>query len=1511
MLDRDSSGAFVSDDELARALGRAAAMSGVALVVELFEPGTASWRRVSSTGADDLLAIELPPPAEGRREIVHVQDGIARTVEERCRIARLTGGRLIAERSLLELARDTARRPEGDSQLEVLVKQLGLHVYEAVLVPDGRAEPVVWVDGLIASLGFPAGAGPRTEEEWQEYVHPDDRVRYRSWFSAASLARGNALEIDYRVADAAGAWRSLHERVVPVEVRSDGSVHIRSLITDVTDRRDLERRIERIMQSLGATVFEGISYPDGYLETVRAGFLFEAFGFDGSIESYDEAWTAHIHPDDRARYDLELGHAMMTPGRTVECEYRIFDSDGRERVVQERIFVREKLADGGVCVEGLISDVTEQRATERRLQALSRSLNVHLFEGVQYPARYEQRLASVGALELLGLDEWPDDYVEEWRARIHPDDLEGFLHAVGWESCRRGRPIVAEHRFRDGSGEERVLRHQIIPREELPDGGIRIEGIVLDVTEQRAAERRLQITLDSLDAALFHGVIDPSGAYHSITELGSQNRSWFGPSEEDVSEDDVWRAHIHPDDLAAYEAVDGPMLLASGDTVTHEFRVVDDAGRTRYILEQITPGRMLEDGSVMVEGITLDVTKQREAVAQAQAVERRFEDVMHSIGLDLYAGVLRPDGSFVEQVAPANALAALGIADLAGDTEALWRAQLHPEDRDRYRAGLSYVRVREMRACSIEYRMLDCDGNVRRFAEHIFARAELPDGSLRVEGFVIDVTTQLEAEQKLFEVVEALGISIYAGTIDADDVYRETSSSGVPDAVLLGGDPPEGMTVDEYWKDRIHPEDREIYARAYSYAELTESAATTAEFRVIGFDGLERTLFGRNFRRRSLPGGSCAVEGVIVDVTARASAARSANAAQQRLAEVVGSLDLWVYDGTSRADRGFIPRSSSPELYDMFGTSSAAPQPLTVMRERVHPEDRERYLATFTHAAYLRLEPIVCEFRLVQADGKERILLEQAFPREILPDGSVRIEGFFLDVTERHEARETERRLARVLESGVLLVTPFARTARGREELFRGPGMERFLGPEASAEVDPWLLWDRLVDPDDRALRAATWAAVASGEAADVRYRVRGLDGRLRWVLEQLRPRPAARGGTRVVDSIISDVTGAQEATEELAAARDEAELRLRVDPLTGVSNRMHLVGQLERELEVAHEGGGVPAVVLLDIDHFKRINDLYLHSAGDRVLCEVAERIAAACRPQDAFGRWGGEEFVVLVRDAPTGPALRQIASRIRDAIGEVLFDVQGEPIRITASAGVARADQGTATVIDVFDAADRALYTAKRAGRDQLRMSEQVDERELLAGEPDVIRIAEAVSRSASAREGESELHCGLVARLSGEVGAALGLGPAAQLRCRLAGLMHDIGKMAIPDSILSKPGALTEEEWDVMRHHAPFGAEIVSRIAGLADTAPAVRHHHERWDGNGYPDRLTGEEIPIEARIIAAVDSFCAMTEDRVYRKAMPLAEAIAELQACRGAQFDPAVADALIRVVAGEQQLPLAA
>jgi HD-GYP domain-containing protein (c-di-GMP phosphodiesterase class II) len=161
--------------------------------------------------------------------------------------------------------------------------------------------------------------------------------------------------------------------------------------------------------------------------------------------------------------------------------------------------------------------------------------------------------------------------------------------------------------------------------------------------------------------------------------------------------------------------------------------------------------------------------------------------------------------------------------------------------------------------------------------------------------------------------------------------------------------------------------------------------------------------------------------------------------------------------------------------------------------------------------------------------------------------------------------------------------------------------------------------------------------------------------------------------------------------------------------------------------------------------------------------------------------------------------------------------------------------------------------------------------------------------------------------VAELAASIAAAVGLPEAVVMRCRLAGWLHDLGKIAIPDAILTKAGPLDESEWAVMRTHAEIGESILRRIAGLSDAAAAVRHHHERFDGSGYPDGLAGEEIPVEARIVACADTYSAITVDRVYRAARSASEAIEELQACAGVQLDPNVVDAAVSVLVAAPQL----
>jgi HD-GYP domain-containing protein (c-di-GMP phosphodiesterase class II) len=227
------------------------------------------------------------------------------------------------------------------------------------------------------------------------------------------------------------------------------------------------------------------------------------------------------------------------------------------------------------------------------------------------------------------------------------------------------------------------------------------------------------------------------------------------------------------------------------------------------------------------------------------------------------------------------------------------------------------------------------------------------------------------------------------------------------------------------------------------------------------------------------------------------------------------------------------------------------------------------------------------------------------------------------------------------------------------------------------------------------------------------------------------------------------------------------------------------------------------------------------------------------------------------------------------------------------------------------IIDQADRALYAAKRQGRDRTRLFSELTANDLAAEEPEAIRLAQALSLSAGVREGVPEEHAEEVAELAGAIATGLGLAEDVVLRCRIGGWLHDLGKVAIPDRILGKPGELDEHEWRIMRTHAEIGEQLVRRIDAVGGAALAVRHHHERMDGAGYPDGLAGDAIPIEARVVAVADGFSAITADRPYRRARTSLEALTELRRRAGQHHDARVVEELGRVIASRSAPALAA
>jgi diguanylate cyclase (GGDEF)-like protein/putative nucleotidyltransferase with HDIG domain/PAS domain S-box-containing protein len=456
----------------------------------------------------------------------------------------------------------------------------------------------------------------------------------------------------------------------------------------------------------------------------------------------------------------------------------------------------------------------------------------------------------------------------------------------------------------------------------------------------------------------------------------------------------------------------------------------------------------------------------------------------------------------------------------------------------------------------------------------------------------------------------------------------------------------------------------------------------------------------------------------------------------------------------------------------------------------------------------------------------------------------------------------------------------------GRRALFVGPGRERLLGGVPD-DGDWGRAWIEAVHPDDRALYAEHTQRYLRGEMSEVLCRLVGLDGVTRWIRGGGSPR--REGDRLIVEGIVRDATAEVVAAQRLEGAS-------RTDSLTGICNRRHFVEQFDAELTRSRELDLTPGLLLVDVDHFKIVNDSFGHLAGDSVLASVATRLAEALRAEDLVARWGGEEFMVLAPALDGTRELREIAERLRAAVASEPVRHGSRALNVTVSLGGVLVDpQCSADVL--VDRADRAMYSAKRRGRDCARLYTELTDEDLAMEEPEAIRIAQALSLTASAREGMPELHCEQVAQLAGALARVLRLPPDLVLRCRLGGWLHDIGKVAIPDRILTKPGPLDPGEWQIMRSHAEIGEGIINRIGAVSIAAGAVRWHHERIDGRGYPDGLAGDEIPIEARVVAVSDAYSAITSDRVYARGRSEREALADLTRTAGEHHDPAVVDAL--------------
>jgi diguanylate cyclase (GGDEF)-like protein len=377
-------------------------------------------------------------------------------------------------------------------------------------------------------------------------------------------------------------------------------------------------------------------------------------------------------------------------------------------------------------------------------------------------------------------------------------------------------------------------------------------------------------------------------------------------------------------------------------------------------------------------------------------------------------------------------------------------------------------------------------------------------------------------------------------------------------------------------------------------------------------------------------------------------------------------------------------------------------------------------------------------------------------------------------------------------------------------------------------------------------------------------------------------------------------------AIDSISVALAETTTAATYDKLTGVSNRQTLLINLFSEVERSNRYERPLSVAFVDIDHFKNVNDTYGHAAGDQVLRAVAQTIKANLRASDEVGRYGGEEFMLLLTETDVEEGAN-LTEKLRNLVARQKVTIaDGQALSVTISIGIAGGKGGQLRSDALVRDADAAMYSAKSLGRNQTYIFAEPDEDARVPRAPiSAVGRAFALEIGRAARDAATASLTSVISPLPHYRGqpsaliASIVVAMAQNLdlpegevdRIRTAALLHDVGKVAVPQEILDKPAALSSAEWRTVVQHPRIGQVILEQAAALKDAVPIILHHHERYSGHGYPFGLRGNDIPLGARIVSIADAYDAMTHDRPYKRAISHDDAIKELRRHAGTQFDP--------------------
>jgi diguanylate cyclase (GGDEF)-like protein/PAS domain S-box-containing protein len=636
------------------------------------------------------------------------------------------------------------------------------------------------------------------------------------------------------------------------------------------------------------------------------------------------------------------------------------------------------------------------------------------------------------------------------------------------------------------------------------------------------------------------------------------------------------------------------------------------------------------------------------------------------------------------------------------------------------------------------------------------------------------------------------------------------------------------------------------------------------EYRVVGADGRVRWVHDLTWVIRNARGDITHFQGVLLDMTEQKLAAETVEKERERLWVTLEGIG----DAVVAVDASGAVTLMNPVAEHLTGWSSheATGKPLREVFEIINEITREPAPDPIARVlAEGRITGLANHTALIARDGTERSIADSAAPIRDPQGSTFGAILVFRDVTDdrRQEMalKASEERFRLLAENANDVVVLFEFQPE-RRWTYVSPAIQTVLGYAPEEFYQGPDIVERLLHPDD----VRTLFALAGGEidwGSPLEFRLKHKDGHMVWLEAKVSPVFGPDGRLRATQGILRDVTERKRMEQQLLHVSSH-------DPLTGLFNRAYFEVEMRR---LASSERYPVTLVCSDIDGLKLVNDTLGHSKGDEMLRAYAGILRSVFGADTVVARIGGDEFAVLLPGAEASVA-DSYARSLEESLAN--HNRLQASLPLSASIGISTCrDAGTA-LEETLNRADKNMY------RDKVHRTQSTAH-----------GVVRALLTALAAKDYVVEGHIARVSRLSRLLGEAAGLSKKELSDLSLLAEVHDLGKVGIPDKILFKEGVLTEEEREEVKHHSMIGYRIARSSPELAHMADLILHHHEWWNGMGYPSGLAGSDIPIACRVLAIVDAYDAMTSDRPYSRARTQEEAIAELLRNSATQFDPSL------------------